>query len=135
MVQLKEELKKKDETLQKNKETLKRKEDFEQEVYSKLTEQREELQKQREKLKQQETDMETNIKVIEKEMQSVEKMAEGERFHRMKEITLTAKTQLNKRRQEDEKLHLQTSTILKKTNEMMNMIPDRKKEEPQEESE
>uniref|UniRef100_A0A671TNM7 Ig-like domain-containing protein n=1 Tax=Sparus aurata TaxID=8175 RepID=A0A671TNM7_SPAAU len=151
MVKLKEELKekdemlkKKDETLQKNEETqkkneetLKRKEeeqkDFEQEVYSKLTEQSEELQKQREKLRQQQTDMETNIKVIEKETQSVEKMAEGERFHRMKEITLTAKTQLNKRKQEDEQLHIQTQKILNKTNELLKKFPYRK-EEPQEES-
>uniref|UniRef100_A0A671TL08 Ig-like domain-containing protein n=1 Tax=Sparus aurata TaxID=8175 RepID=A0A671TL08_SPAAU len=107
---------------------------FEQEVYSKLTEQSEELQKQRDKLRQQQTDMETNITVIEKEMQSVEKMAEGERFHRMKEITLTAKTQLNKRKQEDENLNLQTQTILNKTTELLKKITDRKKEEPQEES-
>lgn len=134
MVKLKEELKEKDETLQKNEETLKTNEDFVQEVYYKLTEQSEELQKQSDKLKQQQTDMETNITVIEKEMQSVEKMAEGERFHRMKEITLTAKTQLNKRKQEDEKLNLQTTTILYKTNELLKKIIDRKKEEAQEES-
>uniref|UniRef100_A0A671UTS9 Ig-like domain-containing protein n=1 Tax=Sparus aurata TaxID=8175 RepID=A0A671UTS9_SPAAU len=128
MVKLKEELKEKDETLKKNKEEQK---DFKQEVYSKLTEQSEELQKQREKLRQQQTVMETNIKVIEKEMQSVEKMAEGERFHKMKEITLTAKTQLHKRKQEDEKLNLQTTTILNKTTELLKKIPDRKKEEAQ----
>ncbi|XP_030286830.1 butyrophilin subfamily 3 member A1-like [Sparus aurata] len=138
LARLEEELKKKDETLQKKEETVKRKEeelkDFEQQVYSKLTEQSEELQKQRDKLRQQQTDMETNITVIEKEMQSVEKMAEGERFHRMKEITLTAKTQLNKRKQEDENLNLQTTTILNKTTELLNKMTDRKKEEAQEES-
>ncbi|KAM8747323.1 butyrophilin subfamily 3 member A2-like isoform 1-T1 [Acanthopagrus schlegelii] len=127
LVRLEEELKKKDERLKRN-------EDFEQEVHNKLTEQSEELQKQRDKLKQQQEVMETNINNMEKEMQSVEKMAEGERFYKMKEITLTAKIQLNKRKQEDENLHLQTQTTLKKTHEMLNMISDRKKKEPQAES-
>ncbi|XP_036967348.1 butyrophilin subfamily 3 member A2-like isoform X1 [Acanthopagrus latus] len=134
LVRLEEELKKKEEMLQKKDERLKRNEDFEQEVHNKLTEQSEELQQQKDKLRQQEEVMETNINNMEKEIQSVEKMAEGERFYKMKEITLTAKTQLNKRRQEDEKLQLQTETIQKKNHEMLNMITDRKKEEPQEES-
>ncbi|KAM8747515.1 butyrophilin subfamily 3 member A2-like [Acanthopagrus schlegelii] len=135
MLQEKEEMLKKTEYTRKKKdERLKRSEDFEQEVHNKLTEQSEELQKQSDKLKQQQEVMETNINNMEKEMQSVEKMAEGERFYKMKEITLTAKTQLNKRKQEDENLHLQTHTIQKKTHEMLNMITDRKKEEPEEES-
>ncbi|XP_073330578.1 butyrophilin subfamily 1 member A1-like [Pagrus major] len=131
LARLEEESQKKEETLRKKEEELK---DFEQEVHNKLTEQSKELQNQSEQLRQQQEDMETNVRDMEKKIESVEKTAEGEQFFKMKEIILAAKSKLTNRKQEDEKLHMQTQTILSKTNDLLKKVTDRMKEEPQEET-
>ncbi|XP_038587694.1 butyrophilin subfamily 1 member A1-like [Micropterus salmoides] len=127
MEDLEEKKAKLEEELQKKEEEQK---DLEQ-VVNILMEQSKELQNQRDQLQHQKEDMEKNMADIENKIQSVEKMAESDRaqgYYEMKSITLTAKRQLVDRKQEDAKLHLQTQTLLNKTNGLLDGMTDRKKE-------
>nr|XP_033465359.1 butyrophilin subfamily 3 member A2-like [Epinephelus lanceolatus] len=111
------------EMLQKNEEEEK---DLEQ-VVKTLMEQEEQLKEQRDQTEHQKNHMERNITDIENKLQSVEKMAESDRYHEMKSIVLTAKNQLKGRKQEDEKLHVETQRLLTKTQSVINRMTDRKK--------
>ncbi|KAL7375907.1 hypothetical protein ABVT39_026306 [Epinephelus coioides] len=108
------------EMLQKNEEEEK---DLER-VVKTLMEQEEVLKKQINQLGHQKDNMERNITDIENKLQSVEKTAESDRYHEMKSIVLTAKGQLQGRKQEDEKLHVETLTMI---NSLLSRMTDRKK--------
>uniref|UniRef100_A0A3Q1IHR9 Ig-like domain-containing protein n=1 Tax=Anabas testudineus TaxID=64144 RepID=A0A3Q1IHR9_ANATE len=131
--QLLAETKKKEKKVKLNEELQKKEEEQKQleQVVHMLMELSDGLIKLRCQLQHQDRDMMREHLDFDKKLQSVDKETESDRvkgYLRLKEILLETKLQLTKRKQEHEGLQHNTLEVLRKTDEVMNEMKEKKKE-------